>query len=68
VGDLVLLYESKFMQHPGKFRMHWLGPYVIKYVTEEGAMQLETLNGEVLRGMVNGSRLKLYRDGQQSTQ
>jgi hypothetical protein len=22
VGDLVLIYDSKFMQHPGKFRMH----------------------------------------------
>jgi hypothetical protein len=21
-GDLVLGYESKFLQHPGKFRMH----------------------------------------------
>jgi hypothetical protein len=26
-GDLVLVYDSKFMKHPGKFRMHWLGPY-----------------------------------------
>jgi hypothetical protein len=44
--------------------MHWLGPYVIKHVTEAGVVQLETLNGEVLGGMVNGSRLKLYRDSQ----
>jgi hypothetical protein len=29
VGDLVLLYDNKFMQHPGKFQMHWLRPYVI---------------------------------------
>jgi hypothetical protein len=43
--------------------MHWLGPYVIKHVTETGVAQLETLNGEFLGGMVNGSRLKLYRDG-----
>jgi hypothetical protein len=62
VGDLVFLYDNKFMQHPGKFRMHWLGPYVIKYVTEAGVVQLEMLNGEVLGGLVNGSRLKLYRD------
>jgi hypothetical protein len=66
VGDLVLLYDNKFMQHPRKFRMHWLGPYVIKYVTEAGVVQLEMLNGEVLGGMVNGSRLKLYRDGRPS--
>jgi hypothetical protein len=39
---------------------------VIKYVTEAGVVQLEMLNGEVLGGMVNGSRLKLYRDNRPS--
>jgi hypothetical protein len=34
VGDLVLLYNNKFMQHIGKFRMNWLGPYVIQHVME----------------------------------
>jgi len=28
--DLVLLYENTFMKHLRKFRMNWLGPYVIK--------------------------------------
>ena len=42
--------------------MHWLGPYVIKHVMEAGVVQLETLNGESLGDMVNGSRLKLYID------
>jgi len=51
------------MQHPEKFRMNWLGPYVIKYMIEVGVAQLETLNGEVLGGLVNGSKLKIYRDG-----
>jgi hypothetical protein len=35
-GDLVLVYDSKFIKHPGKFRTHWLGPYEIAYVTEGG--------------------------------
>jgi hypothetical protein len=35
-GDLVLLYDNKFFQHPGKFRMHWLGPYEVKTVTDGG--------------------------------
>jgi transposase InsO family protein len=35
--DLVLVYESKFIIHPGKFRTHYLGPYEITYVTEGGA-------------------------------
>ena len=26
VGDLVLLYDNKFVKFPGKFSMHWLAP------------------------------------------
>ena len=37
-GDLVLVYDNKFLQHPGKFRMHWLGPYEVKIVTEGGVV------------------------------
>jgi transcription antitermination factor NusG len=35
-GDLVLVYDSKFINHPGKFRTHWLKPYEVTYVTEGG--------------------------------
>jgi hypothetical protein len=63
-GDLVLLYDSKFMKHPGKFKTHWLGPFEVAYVTEGGVAQLKTLNGEWKEGLVNGSRLKLYYDNQ----
>jgi hypothetical protein len=59
-GDLVLVYDSKFMNHPGKSRMHWLGPYEVVYATEGGVAQLKTLNGEWKEGLVNRSRLKLY--------
>jgi hypothetical protein len=61
-GDLVLLYESKFMKNPWKFRTHWLGPFEVSYVIEGGVLQLKTLNGEWKEGLVNGSRLKLYYD------
>jgi hypothetical protein len=61
-GDMVLLYDSKYLQHPGKFRMHWLGPYEIKFVTDGGVVQLQDLTGKEIQGLVNGSRLKLYRD------
>jgi hypothetical protein len=61
-GDLVLLYDNKFFQHPGKFRMHWLGPYEVQHVTDGGSVRLKDLAGIELKGMINGSRLKLYRD------
>jgi hypothetical protein len=61
-GNLVLVYDSKLTKHPGKFRMHWLGPYEVAYVTEGGVAQLKTLNGEWKGGLVNESRLTLYYD------
>ena len=39
-GDLVLLYDSKFLKHPGKLQMHWLGPYLVNSITSGGAVQL----------------------------
>jgi hypothetical protein len=42
--------------------MRWLGPYVIRYVTEACVIQLEWLDGQVVEGLVNESMLKLYRD------
>jgi hypothetical protein len=63
-GDLVLVYDSKFIKHPGKFKMHWLGPYEVAYVTEGGDAQLKNLKGEWKEGLVNGIRMKLYYDNQ----
>jgi hypothetical protein len=42
-GDLVLAYDSKFLQHPGKFIMNWLGPYEVKIVIEGEVVQLKYL-------------------------
>jgi hypothetical protein len=28
-GDKVLLYDSQYQKHPGKLRMHWLGPFIV---------------------------------------
>jgi hypothetical protein len=35
-GDLVLVYDNKFMKHPGNFMIHWIGPYEFSYVIEGG--------------------------------
>lgn len=43
--------------------MHWLGPYVVKEVIDEGVVQLVKLNGEPFPGKVNGSRLNPYTGG-----
>ena len=68
IGDLVLLYDSKFINFPGKFKTHWLGPYQIQQVTEGGAVQLSKLDGELLPTWINGSRLKPYSDSHLASQ
>ena len=60
-GDLVLLYDNKFVQFPGKFCMHWLGPYQFRHVTKGGATSLARFDGTMLPTLVIGSWLKLYR-------
>jgi hypothetical protein len=42
-GDLVLVYDNKFIKHTGKFITHWLRPYEITYVIEGGFVLLKTL-------------------------
>jgi hypothetical protein len=37
-GDLVLMYDSKSLQHPRKLKMHWLGPYKVKIVIDGGVL------------------------------
>ena len=54
LGDLVLVYDNKFMKHLGKFKTHWLGPYEVSYITEGGSVKSKNLNGEWKEGLVNG--------------
>ena len=58
----MLLYDGKFMKFQGKFKTHWKGPYIVQKVTDGVTVQLAKLNGEILSSMVNGSRLKKYKD------
>ena len=53
--DLVLMYDSKFFKHPGKMKTHWLGPYLVKEITDGGVVKLEKLDGIEVRGIVKWS-------------
>lgn len=54
------MYNAMFLKHLGNFQMHYLGLDIVGYVTEAGAVQLENLSGELLNGVVNGRRLRVY--------
>ena len=60
VGDLVLLYDSRFFKFPGKLQMHWLGPYEIEDINPNGSAQLRDFEGNLLPTRINGYRLKPY--------
>jgi hypothetical protein len=57
-GYLVLLYDSRYLQHLRKFKMHWLGTYQVETITNGGVVQMKDLAGKNLRGLVNGSQMK----------
>lgn len=59
-GDRVLLYDSRYLQHPGKLQMHWLGPFIVAERKDSGAARLAQLDGILRPGWVNGARLKPY--------
>lgn len=40
--------------------MHWLGPYIIKEITDGAAVYLAKLNEETFPGKLNESQFKLY--------
>jgi hypothetical protein len=44
-GSLILLYDNKYLHHPGKLCMCWLGTFQLVYIIESGASNLETLQG-----------------------
>ena len=55
VNGLVLMYDSKFLKHPGKLKTHSLGPYVLMHITKANAVKLHKLDATPAMGMIKGS-------------
>ena len=53
VDGIILMYDNKFLKHPGKLKMHWLGPYVVVHITEVGMVKLNKMDGTPVVGMIN---------------
>ncbi|GKA09035.1 reverse transcriptase domain-containing protein [Tanacetum coccineum] len=60
VGDLVLLFKSRFKMHPGKLKSRWYGPNVVKTVYPYGTVEITDKNGVSFK--VNRQRLKKYHE------
>lgn len=58
-GQKVLLYNSRLHLFPRKLRSKWSGPFIVKTVFPNGAVEIENpRNGDMFK--VNGQRLKAY--------
>ena len=62
VGDLALLYNSRVKGKPKKLHTEWMGPYDVEEIHTNRSVQLSTLQGIVFWKLVNGARLKHYRN------
>lgn len=60
-GGMVLLYDNRYEDFPGKLHTRWMGPYRVTEVFQNGSLQLEDLQGNWLDTRVNGSRVKQYQ-------
>ena len=54
------MFNSKFKDFQGKFQTHWLGPYEIVKIFENGEIKIRTIDEGKVDFLVNGHRLKLY--------
>ena len=60
-GVMVLLYNSRHFNFPGKLHIRWMGPFVVDEVFNNRSLQPKDLQGNLLDTKTNGSRVKLYR-------
>jgi hypothetical protein len=50
---LVLLYDNRHKEFPGKLHTRWMGPYRVRQIFPNGSLQLENLQGQWLDTRVN---------------
>lgn len=58
IGDLV---KRRNDNRQNKLQPYWDGPFRIRGLAHNNTYQLETTNGYVLRTLVNGERLQLFK-------
>ena len=58
----MLLYDSRFKYFKGMLMTRWLGPYIVEFIFDNGAVQIRTINEEGIPLLVNGHILKIYKN------
>ena len=61
VGQLVVKYILPHQEEAeGKFAPNWQGPYIVKQVLSNGALQLADLDGKMTEKTINADSVKRY--------
>jgi transposase InsO family protein len=63
IGDKVLVEKSWLRTNfSAKLEDKWIGPYYIHNVLKDNVYKLRTLEGRLVKNLVHGNRLKLYKE------
>ncbi|KAL1544894.1 hypothetical protein AAHA92_21686 [Salvia divinorum] len=62
VGQKVLLFQPRLKLMPGKLKYKWSGPYIITAIHSNGAVEISGSAPNSEPFIVNGHRLKIFRD------
>jgi hypothetical protein len=54
------LYDNKFKNFKGKLTTHWMGPYEITTIYDNGSIRIKTIDEQQTPLLVNGHRLRIY--------
>ncbi|XP_042029859.1 uncharacterized protein LOC121776730 [Salvia splendens] len=66
VGQKMLLFQSRLKLMPRKLRSRWIGLYTIIAIRANGAIELQGSDADSPSFLVNGHRVKPYRDGMEA--
>jgi hypothetical protein len=56
-GDWDLLYDNRFKNFKGKLTTHWMGPYEIDTIYDNGSIRIKTIDEQKTPLLVNGHQL-----------
>ncbi|XP_042027552.1 uncharacterized protein LOC121774737 [Salvia splendens] len=62
VGQKVLLFQSRLKLMSGKLKSKWIGPYTIFGLRANGAVEIQGGVSNSILFLVNGHRVKLFRE------
>ena len=65
IGDKVLVKKTWLKTNfLAKLDDKWMGPYYIHNVLQDNVYKLQTLEGQLVKNVIHGNRLKLYKKKQ----